>query len=205
MHRSSSQPRSVRGYGREAQSAFETMHRSLVDLVDVVVAVRYFGPNAWVSRPSAGGCQPTSRTACTLTWGRWPTRCANDLKIAASLGGAPIHIQIDNRPITPPVPQAVDDVDDDTAARGHGAGLARRRFAQLRDGLTTNLQRLQGDRLGGQRQARLIDAVCFTTSAHAKRDEANTLSANVTRQVQSVVAADRDRGHRNGTRSSWWI
>ena len=47
-------PESVRGYGRDAQAAFEVMHRSLVELVDEVVAVRYFGPNAVAFKSESG-------------------------------------------------------------------------------------------------------------------------------------------------------
>ena len=36
--------------------------------------------------------------------------------IAAALGGSPISIRLDPRPITPPTPAAVDFVDVDTAA-----------------------------------------------------------------------------------------
>ena len=46
-------PESVRTYGREAQQAFESMHQSLVALVDEVVAVRYFGPNAVSFNPGS--------------------------------------------------------------------------------------------------------------------------------------------------------
>ena len=39
-------PESVRSYGSQAQSLFESMTTSLDRLVNDVVAVRYFGPNA---------------------------------------------------------------------------------------------------------------------------------------------------------------
>ena len=187
-------PESVRGYGREAQSAFETMHRSLVDLVDVVVAVRYFGPNAVAFKTECGRMSADFANRLHIDMGAMADAVRQSTSnIAASLGGAPIHIQIDNRPITPPVPQAVDYVDVDTAALEAMVPVVGRRFAQLRDGLTTNLQRLQATDWEGNAKLAAIDAVgSFTTSAHAKCDEAEqTLSAYVTRQVQSVVAADR--------------
>ena len=47
-------PESVRGYGREAQGIFEQIHDALVRLVDDVVAVRYFGPNAVAFKTECG-------------------------------------------------------------------------------------------------------------------------------------------------------
>ena len=91
------------------------------------------------------------------------------------------------------MPQAVDYVDVDTAALEAMVPVVGQRFAQLRDGLTTNLQRLQATDWAGNAKLAAIDAVGgFTTAAHAKCDEAEqALSTYIARQVQSGLAADR--------------
>jgi hypothetical protein len=170
------------------------MHRSLVDLVNDVVAVRYFGPNAVAFKTECGRMSADFANRLHMDMGAMADAVRQSTSnIAAALGGAPIHIQIDNRPITPPVPQTVDYVDVDTAALEAMVPVVGQRFAQLRDGLTTNFQRLQATDWEGNAKLAAIDAVGgFTTSAHAKCDEAEqALSAYITRQVQSVVAADR--------------
>lgn len=187
-------PESVRSYGRQAQAAFESMHQSLVELVDEVVAVRYFGPNAVHFKTECGRMSADFANRLHLDMGAMADAVRQSTSnIAASLGGQPIHIQIDNRPITPPAPQTVDYVDVDTAALESMVPVVGRRFAQLRQGLSTNFQRLQATDWEGNAKLAAIDAVGgFTTSAHAKCDEAEqALSAYITHQVQSVVAADR--------------
>ena len=47
-------PESVRSYGTQAQSLFESMTTSLDRLVNDVVAVRYFGPNAVAFKTECG-------------------------------------------------------------------------------------------------------------------------------------------------------
>ncbi len=187
-------PESVRGYGRAAQAAFETMHRSLVELVVDVVAVRYFGPNAVAFKTECGRMSADFANRLHLDMGAMADAVRRSTSnIATSLGGAPIQIQIDNRPITPSTPQTVDYVDVDTAALEAMVPVVTERFAQLRDGLTTNFQRLQATDWEGNAKLAAIDAVGgFTTAAHAKCDETEqALSAYIARQVQSVVAADR--------------
>jgi len=187
-------PESVRGYGRQAQTTFEAMHHSLVELVNEVVAVRYFGPNAVVFKTECGRMSAEFANRLHLDMAAMADAVRQSTSnIAASLGGQPIHVQIDNRPITPPVPQAVDYVDVDTVALESIVAVVGRRFAQLRQGLTANLQLLQATDWEGNAKLATIDAVGgFTTSAHAKCDQAEqALTGYISRQVQSAVAADR--------------
>ncbi len=187
-------PESVRGYGRQAQSAFEIMHRSLVEMVDEVVAVRYFGPNAVVFKTECGRIAADFANRLHLDMGAMAEAVRRSTSnIAAALGGQPIHIQIDSRPITPPVPLSVDYVDVDTAALEAIVPVVARRFTELRDSLTGNFQRLQATDWEGNAKLAAVDAVGgFTTSGRAKCDATEqTLSSFITRQVHAVIAADR--------------
>jgi len=187
-------PESVRGYGHQAQKVFETIHQSLAELVNEVVAVRYFGPNAVAFKTECGRMSADFANRLHLDMAAMANAVRQSTSnIAAALGGQAIHIQIDSRPIAPPVPQVVDYVDVDTAALESIVPVVGRRFAQLRHGLTSNFQRLQATDWEGNAKLAAIDAVGrFTTSAQAKCDEAEqALSTYITRQVQSVIAADR--------------
>jgi hypothetical protein len=187
-------PESIRGYGREAQTAFDTMHRSLVELVDEVVAVRYFGPNAVAFKTECGRMSADFANRLHLDMAAMAEAVRQSTSnIAASLGGQPIHIQVEHRPIVPPMPQIVDHVDVDTAALESMVPVMARRFTELREGLTHHLERLRATDWHGNAKLAAIDTVGrFTTSAHARCDEAErALSTFVTRQVHSVLAADR--------------
>jgi hypothetical protein len=187
-------PESVRGYGREAQEAFEAIHHSLVALVEEVVAVRYFGPNAVAFKTECGrmAADFANRLHADISAMAEAVRLSTS-NIAAALGGQPIHVQVDSRPVHPPAPQVVDYVDVDTSALEALVPVVSRRFAELRQSLTANLQRLQATDWEGNAKLAAVDAVGrFTTSAHHVCDDAEQgLGSFVQRQLQSVLAADR--------------
>ena len=113
--------------------------------------------------------------------------------IATALGGHPIHIGVDARPIVPPTPEVVDVVDVDTAALEAMVPVIARRFGELRQQLTRNFQRLQATDWEGHAKLAAVDAVGgFTSSARHTCDAAEqSLAEAIRRQVQAVVAADR--------------
>lgn len=187
-------PASVRQYGRDAQLAFDEMHRSLSDLVVEVVAVRYFGPNAVVFKTECGrlAAEFAGRLHADLAAMADAVRRSTS-NIATALGGEPIHVAVDARPIVPPTPAVVDHVDVDTAALEAIVPVIARRFGELRQQLTVHFQRLQATDWEGNAKLAAVDAVGgFTTSARQTCDTAeHSLIDVVRRQVQAVVAADR--------------
>lgn len=186
-------PASIQQYGREAQSAFEQIHHSLLELVNEVVAVRYFGPNAVSFKSECGRMAAEFANSLHLDISAMADAVRRSTSnIAASLGGQPIQIHVDARPITPPSPEVVDYVDVDTAALDAIVPAVARRFAELRQQLTTHLQRLQATDWEGNAKLSAVDAVGgFTAAARQKCDAAEQSVTSVIRhQVQSVVAAD---------------
>lgn len=186
-------PESVHAYGREAQTTFEHMHQSLVTLVNDVVAVRYFGPNAVAFKTECG------RIASAFATGLHTDMAAmadavntSTSNIAASLGGSPIRINIDAKPITPPTPETVGYVDVDTGALEAVAPVVIRHFDALRTGLNTNLAGLRGTDWEGTAKTNACDAVQrFTTSATGRCDDTQaSLTEYINNQVNSVLAAD---------------
>lgn len=187
-------PASVRSYGREAQNTFGEMHDALVALVHEVVAVRYYGPNA-----------VTFKTECGRVAADFANRLHADMaamadavrrstsNIAAALGGDPIVIQLDPRPISPPTPETVGYVDVDTTALEGVVPVVNRHFAALRQSLSSNLQRLEATDWEGNAKLAAVDAVqAFTSSARHKCSSAEqTLTKYIDAQVDSVTMADR--------------
>jgi hypothetical protein len=187
-------PESVQAYGAEAQGIFEDMHTSLVNLVNDVVAVRYFGPNAVAFKSECGRVASDFATRLHADMGAMAdvvrTSTSN---IASALGGAPISIRIDARPITPPSPEFVDFVDVDTAALDGVLPVVAHHFNSLRQGLAANLGKLQATDWEGNAKLAAVDSVSgFTTSAQQKCDATEqSIAQFIHRQVDAVVAADR--------------
>jgi hypothetical protein len=187
-------PESVRGYGREAQNIFGQMHDALVSLVNDVVAVRYFGPNAVAFKTECGRMAADFANRLHADMGAMADAVRKSTSnIAASLGGEPIVIRLDPKPISPPTPETVAYVDVDTTALEGVIPVVNRHFSALRQGLSSNVQRLQSTDWEGNAKLAAVDAVQgFTTSAQQKCNSAEqTLTKYITEQVNSVTMADR--------------
>jgi hypothetical protein len=187
-------PESVRSYGTQAQSLFEAMTASLDRLVDDVVAVRYYGPNAVAFKSECGRLGAEFGNKLYADMGAMAEAVRRSTSnIAASLGGSPISIHLANTAIVAPTPESVDFVDVDTAALEALVPVVGTHFTSIREGLTDHFQRLQQTDWEGNAKLAAVDAVGgFTTSARQSCDTAEqALTTYIRNQVQSVVAADR--------------
>jgi hypothetical protein len=187
-------PESVQRYGFEAQSIFDEMHASLRGLVDDVVAVRYFGPNAVAFATESGRLAADFANRLHLDMSAMGDAVrASTSNIAAALGGQPIALRIDGRPISPPAPPVVAFVDVDTTALESLIPIVAGRFESLRGALTSHLGRLQATDWEGNAKLAAVDAVAgFTASSRASCDAAElAITGYVRQQLQAVVAADR--------------
>jgi hypothetical protein len=187
-------PESVQRYGFEAQSIFDEMHAGLAGLVDLVVAVRYDGPNAVAFKTECGRLASdfANRLHADMSAMAEAVR-ASTSNIAAALGGSPVSIRIDGRPIAPAAPAVVDFVDVETSELEGVLPPIAARFESLRNALTSHLGRLQATDWEGNAKLAAVDAVSgFTASARASCDAAEqSISGYVRQQLQAVIAADR--------------
>jgi hypothetical protein len=187
-------PASVRAYGTQAQGIFDNMHAELVTLVNDVVAVRFFGPNAVAFKTDAGKVAADFANKLNLDMGAMADAVRTSTSnIAASLGGAPVTIQLDSKTITPPSPETVDYVDVDTSALESLVPVVTNHFTVLRNGLKDNMGKLQATDWEGNAKTAAVDAVQgFTTAAQAKCDAAEQSITNyITKQIEAVTTADR--------------
>lgn len=188
------EPESIRRYGLAAQSTFDGMHGSLVDLVHQVGGVRYFGPNAFAFKSEVGrlAADFANRLHRDMQAMAEAVR-GSTTNIAAALGGSPIAIHLDPRPITPPSPPVVDFVDVDTAALEAVIPVVVERFETLRHGLNTNVSQLEATDWQGNAKRTVVDAVGrVTAAARGQCDSAEgAITSFVRRQLESVLAADR--------------
>jgi hypothetical protein len=188
------EPESIRRYGHAAQAIFDGMHGSLVELVNQVVAVRYFGPNAFRFKSEVGrlAADFANRLHLDMLAMSESVRTSTT-NIAAALGGSPISIQLDPRPITPSSPSAVDFVDVDTAALEALIPVVAGRFEQLRHGLSANVTQLQATDWQGNAKRLVVEAVTRVTAAARARCDTSeaAITSFVRSQLEGVLAADR--------------
>ena len=187
-------PASVVGYGNKAESTFGEMHTSLTNLVNQVVNVRYFGPNAVKFKTDIGTIAADFANALHKDMAKMADAVkASTTAIAQSLGGQAITIQVSPKAITPPVPPTVDYVDVDTSALESLTGTVDSRFAELNAGLDANLTSLSAtDWEGKAKEAAVQVVTSFTTSAKTKCTEAQTkINAFINKQVEVATTADK--------------
>lgn len=187
-------PESVRAYGADAQNKFEAIRNELVALVNAVVEVRYFGPNAVEFKTRAGQLAADFANQLNADLGAIADAIKTSTSnIAASLGGAPVVIQVNGTPIMPPAVASVDFVDVDTSALESLTGTVDRHFAFINESFEQHLAKLMGtDWAGNAREQAVSSVQSFTSSAKAKSTDAQaSLNSFITNQVESVLTADR--------------
>jgi hypothetical protein len=187
-------PASVLSYGTEASSIFGEMHQSLTTLVNDVVNVHYFGPNAVSFKTECGRIAADfAKNLHTDMAAMADAVRASTSNIAQSLGGQTISITVESRTITPPVPPTVDYVDVDTSALSALTSTVNSRFTELNSGLDRNLKSLTATDWEGNAKTAAVDVVGrFTTSAKSKCTEAqNQINAYINKQVDAATTADK--------------
>jgi hypothetical protein len=187
-------PESVRAYGADAQSRFEAIRAELEALVRAVTEVRYFGPNAVDFKTRSGQMAADFANKLTQDMGAIAEAVrTSTTNIAASLGGAPVVINVAGGTIAPPAVQSVDFVDVDTSALENLKGVIDRHFSVIIDNFDQHLQRLQStDWQGNAREQALGQVQGFTASAKTRTSEAQaSLNQYISSQLQAVTTADR--------------
>lgn len=186
-------PASVRGYGTQAQSEFEAISNALSRLTNDVVGVRYFGPNAVSFKTECGRLAVDFGRRIHTSMAQMSEAVRRSTSnIAASLGGQPIVIQLDDRPITAPSPTVVDYVDVDTAALEATMPVVASHFTAIRSHLDRNASALRAtDWLGNAKESAVGAVTQLSAAARLNCDEAEqVLTSFIQRQVDAVLVAD---------------
>jgi hypothetical protein len=188
-------PESIRDYANHAQESFTSIRASLEQLVDEVVTVRYFGPNATEFKTRCGEMAADFANRLSQDMGAIAEAVrASTSNIAASLGGQPISIQVNGATITPPAaPPGDGAVDVDVTGLENLQGPVQQRFANINEQFDDHLRRLQATDWVGAAKDGAVSAVSgFTTTAKSKASEAQTaITKYIEAQINSVLAADR--------------
>jgi len=187
-------PQSVHAYGADAQAKFDAIRTELVQLVNAVTEVRYFGPNAVDFKTRSGQIAADFANRLNQDLGAIADAVrVSTSNIAASLGGAPVSISVNGSTISPPGVAAVDYVDVDTSALDALRTVVDRHFASIAALFDGHLQKLVSTDWTGNAREQAVSAVrTFTSAAKSKSAEAQTsLNTYISNQVQSVITADK--------------
>lgn len=187
-------PQSVRNYGTSAQSCFDEMRDALVQAVDQVATVHYFGPNATSFKQQSGALAASFANQLSQSMQSMASAVqASTSSIASSLGGAPVSIAVQTTQITPPDVATVDYVDLDTSALEALKPQIAARFSALQAGLDRNLAALSGtDWTGNAKDTAVQQVKAYTTKSKQSCDEAQrSLQQFIDNQLSSAIAADR--------------
>ena len=183
------EPDSLHRYGLDSAGELRRHARARWStLVNQVVAVRYFGPNAFAFKSEVGrlAADFANRLHADMQAMTEAVRTSTT-NIAAALGGSRSSIRLDPRPITPPAPAAVDFVDVDTAALealdpGRDRALRRRSARDSR----SHLAKLQATDWEGNAKRLAVDAVGGFT-ASAARGRCDAAEQSITAFVRSQL------------------
>jgi len=186
-------PQSMTQYGNDATQIFSSMHNELTNLVDMVVTVQFFGPNAVDFKTRCG----TLASDFARNLHRDISQMAEAVRVSVSniqgsLGGATVNIAVEGKEITAPAVASVDYVDVDTTALEGLKPDVTAKFTALNGLLDDHLNRLiQTDWAGNAKEQAVATVSSFTTAAKNRCVEAQeSINKFVDEQLTAVTTAD---------------
>ncbi len=187
-------PKSVKAYGTAAQADFDKIRGELVKLVNDVAQVDYHGTNAHKFKTECGQMAADFSLKLLKDAGAIAdaVRVATT-NIAKSLGGGPIQIKVDGRPIPVPSVSKSDVEIADTSALTALIPVVRKHFTALDASLNSHLKNLKGTNWQGQAKTDAVSAVStFTKKVIATGNEAETsITKFISDQVDAAQSADK--------------
>jgi hypothetical protein len=187
-------PASVAAYQSAAQAGFASIHQDLTTLVNDVVGVHYFGPNAQSFKQSCGELAAEVANGLSRQLGGMAAAVnAATSNIASSLGAARSTLVWEPRPFTAPAAAAGDgSVDVDPTALLTLKDTVDARLGSVRAALDSHLSSLRSTDWAGNAKEQVIGEVSRrTTASVAEVAEAQVrLSSFIQQQVDDVLRAD---------------
>ena len=187
-------PASVQKYGADAQARFGDIHQRLVELVNSVATVRYFGPNAesfkLKTAELAQSFAVNTHTKMSQIADAVKTSTSN---ISNALGGQPISIQVVSSPVTIPTITKADYVDVDVTALSELKGTVSDKFGLINAAFDANRTALANTDWQGQARESAVGAVNTITEAakSAALSALEGINKAIQSQIEAVNAADK--------------
>lgn len=186
-------PGSVATYGPAANTHAGNVFSVLQGLLNDVVGVQYFGPNAFKFKTDAGKQADTFADAFMKDFINFAQSVASQTSnLAGSLGGGKINITVDVSKLNPPTPEVVDYVEVETTALTELIETVDRRFQSVKDELDSHVKTVKGlDWIGNTQQNTMEFVTTWTSKARTTADDARTALVDfIKAQIEQVDAAD---------------
>ena len=187
-------PQSIRSYANAAQGYFDGMHAELKRLVATVAEVNYHGQNAFQFKSAISDLAVDFANKFTKDM----AAIADHIRvvtsnIVGSLGGQPVVISIEGRPISRPAIEKADFVQVDTAALDGLTPVVKGHFESLTDCLDQHLRALDSTDWQGNAKQQVVATIRdYTQRMRASADECNAqIGQAIKNQVASALEADR--------------
>lgn len=188
-------PDSIQAYARTASGQFAKACEAMQQLANEVVAVRYFGPNAFDFKTNCGRLAEDYATKLKSDLGQIADAVrVSTSNIAASLGGQPINISLSSAKITAPQPDKGDgSVDLDVDALAQLKPAVERHFGEIVASLDAHLRALESTDWQGQAKESAKGVVSeMTGKAKTHAAEAQkSIVKYIDDQINAAQAADR--------------
>jgi hypothetical protein len=185
-------PDKVLSYGNQTQEIFGRLIDELVQLVDAVGTVAYFGPNAVEFKTRAGQMAAEFANAANKDLASIADVVSkNASDITRALGGKSFKLSVDGSPILPPVPPVVDYVKINLEELRALKDTVATRFGNVVGGFESHQRALSG--LVSRKEWYTDGSIAaeamvtrFTSGATQKANEAKTSINNfITEQIDA--------------------
>jgi uncharacterized protein YukE len=187
-------PQSIRSYAGAAQGHFDGMHAELQRLIAAVAGVNYHGQNAFQFKSAISDLAVEFANKFTKDMGA----IADHIRvvtsnIVGSLGGQPVVITVEGKPISRPAIEKVDYVQVDTAALDGLTPVVKGHFQSLTDYLDQHLRALENTDWQGNAKQQVVATIRdYTHKMRANADDCNSqIGQAIRNQVASALEADR--------------
>jgi hypothetical protein len=187
-------PASVASYAPKANEHIGNVYARLQELINAVVEVQYFGPNAFDFKIKAGTMTETFAEAFMKDFINFAQSIATATSnIAGALGSGKITVTVDPKKLDPPTPSSVEYVEVDTSKLSE---LAATTVPGRIDALTAELEAHVGtvkglDWVSNTQEATVAGVVKWTSAASEKaRAFQQGLAKFISEQIDAVNKAD---------------
>ena len=187
-------PQSIHSYANIAQGHFDGMNSELKRLVGAVADVNYHGQNAYEFKTAISNLAVEFANKFTKDMGTIAEHVrVVTSNIVASLGGQPVHISVEGKPISRPAIEKVEFVQVDTAALNGLTPVVKGHFQALIDHLNQHLKALENtDWQGNAKQQAVATVRDYTQKMRVNADECDSqIGQAISRQVENALDADR--------------
>jgi uncharacterized protein YukE len=188
------EPQSIHRYAKEAQQYFDEMQSELRRIVDSVAEVDYHGVNAFEFKSAISDLAVEFASKFTKDMAII-SGAVRDVttNIVKSLGGQPVVISVEGKPMIRPTIKREEFFQVDTSALEQLGPVVKGQFEALTNSLSRHLKALENTDWQGNAKRQVVATVRdYTQKMNLNAEECSaTIRQMISSQVNSTIEADR--------------